>query len=120
MSLSIFNDSTMQGLEYSLNALSLRQQVLANNISNAQTPGYQAQDVNFEGQLTAILDGSATATPSETGQVVESADITTRVDGNSVGLESQMSKMTETNVLYDSLSQLTVDRLGILKTAITG
>jgi flagellar basal-body rod protein FlgB len=120
MSFDLFNDPTMQGMEYALNSLSLRQQVLSDNIANAQTPGYQAQDVSFEGQLANILDGGSAATPTATGDVIESPDLTTRQDGNSVGMESQMSKMTETNLQYDALSQLTADRLSILKTAITG
>lgn len=120
MSFQLFNDSTMQGLEYALNALSTRQEVIANNIGNAQTPGYQAQDVTFENQLANILNGQSSATPTDTGTVLEAPDITTRNDGNTVGMESQMAKMSETNIMYDALTQLTVDRLGILKTAITG
>ena len=57
MSFDLFNDSTMQGMEYALNSLSLRQDVLSNNVANAQTPGYQAQDVTFQNQLASILAG---------------------------------------------------------------
>lgn len=120
MSFDLFNDPTMQGMEYALNSLSLREQVLSNNIANAQTPGYEAQDVSFESQLGNILDGQDAAAPTDAGMVVQSPDMTTRQDGNSVGMESQMSKMSETDLLYNALSQLTSDRLSILKTAITG
>ena len=120
MSFQLFNDPTMQGLEFALNGLSLRQQVLASNISNAQTPGYQAQDVTFENQLAAVMNGEESVSPLDTGTVVDSPDITTSNDGNTVGIESQMSKMSETNVMYDALTQLATDRLGVLKTAITG
>lgn len=118
MSFDLFNDPTMQGMEYALNSLSLRQQVLANNIANAQTPGYQAQDVSFENQLSSIIDGQSSADPSATGEVVASPDLTTSNDGNTVGMESEMSKVSETNIMYNALSQLTSDRLSILKTAI--
>lgn len=120
MSVNLFNDSTMQGLEYALNALSMRQQVIASNISNAQTPGYQAQDVTFQNRLASIFDGQSSAAPMDTGAVVAAPDITTRIDGNTVGMEEQMAKMSETNIMYDALTQLTIDRLGILKTVITG
>ena len=120
MSNGIFNDPTMQGLQYALNSLSMRQQVLSNNVANAQTPGFMAQDVNFENHMAAILDGSANAGPLDTGQVTDSPDLTTRGVGNTVGMESQMSKISETNLMYDALTQLTADRLGILKTAISG
>ena len=121
MGFDLFNDPTQQGLQYALNSLSLRQQVLANNVANAQTPGYQAQDVDFQSQLGQILDGQQSATsPGATGDVVDAPDVTTRADGNSVGMESEMGKIGETNIMYDALTQLTADRMGILKTAITG
>ena len=121
MSFDLFNDPTMQGMEYALNSLSLRQQVLANNIANAQTPGYTAQDVSFQDQLARILDGGqSVVTPTETGSVVDSPDVSARSDGNTVGVESEMGKLSETSVLYDALTQLTADRLGIFKTAIGG
>src|SRR5579871_2795163 len=120
MSNGLFDDSTMQGLQFALNSLSLRQQVLANNVANAQTPGYIAQDVSFEDQLSSILDGGANAGATSTGQVRDSPDLGTSADGNTVSMESQMSKISETNLMYDALTQLTADRLSILKTAITG
>ena len=117
---SLFNDSTMQGLQFALNSLSQRQQVLSNNIANAQTPGYVAQDVSFESQLSSILSGAANDSADGQGIVVNAADLTTSQDGNRVDMNSQMSKVTETNLMYDALTQLTADRLGILNTAITG
>lgn len=120
-SFNLFNDPTTQGMEYALNSLSLRQSVLADNIANAQTPGYQAQDVSFQNQLSSILDGQQSGvSPTDTGDVVDSADITPRIDGNTVGMESEMGKISETNILYDALAQLTADRMGLIKTAITG
>ncbi|HVA90298.1 MAG TPA: flagellar basal body protein [Chloroflexota bacterium] len=118
MSFDLFNDATTQGLEYSLNNLSLRQQVLANNVANSQTPGFTAQDVNFEAQLGSIFNGQDSVTPDATGAVVDSPDLTSRIDGNSVSMESQMSKESQTNLLYNALTQLTTDRFAILKTAI--
>jgi flagellar basal-body rod protein FlgB len=119
MSNDLFNDTTMQGLQYALNSLSLRQQVLANNIANAQTPGYVSQDVSFEDKLGAILSGSDTsAAPNSTGTVIATPDMTTSPNGNTVSMESEMSKTSETGIMYDALTQLTADRMGILKTAI--
>ena len=117
---NLFSDPTMQGLQFALNSLSQRQQVLSNNIANAQTPGFVAQDVSFEDQLSSILGGGASGSANGQGTVVNAADLTSSQDGNRVDLESQMSKVTETNIMYDALAQLTADRLGILNTAITG
>jgi flagellar basal-body rod protein FlgB len=136
MSNPLFNDSTMQGLQYALNSLTQRQQVLGNNVANAQTPGFVAQDVSFEDQLASILNGTGTGmgTNANTGmdsntglsvsngqpRVINAPDLSSTPDGNTVSLESQMAKVSETNVMYDALTQLTADRMGILNTAITG
>jgi flagellar basal-body rod protein FlgB len=117
---SIFNDQTMQGLQYALNSLSMRQQVLSNNIANAQTPGFISQDVSFEDQLATILGGQTDAAPGTQGEVVAAPDMTTTRDGNTVSLENQMTKESQTNIMFDALAQLTSDRLGILRTAING
>ena len=37
-----------------------RQQVLASNIANADTPNYKARDIDFKATLQAALGGSAT------------------------------------------------------------
>ena len=121
MSFNVFNDQAMQGAEFALNSLSERQQVLANNIANAQTPGYKAQDVSFESQLSSIFNGASSVdNPNATGDITTSPDQTTSTDGNTVGMESQMSKVGETNLMFNTLTQLTADRLSILGNAISG
>ena len=42
-----------------LGARAYRSQVLASNIANADTPGYQARDVDFKAALTQALGGQA-------------------------------------------------------------
>ena len=119
MSFDLFNDATTQGLEYSLNSLSLRQQVLANNIANVQTPGFVAQDVSFEDRLAGIFNGQNAVSPDAMGGVVDSPDLSASTDGNTVSMESQMTKESQTSLLYNTLTQLTADRFGILKSAMS-
>jgi flagellar basal-body rod protein FlgB len=118
MSFDLFNDATTQGLEYSLNSLSLRQQVLANNVANVQTPGFVAQDVSFENQLAGIFNEQNSVSQDESGDVVDSPDLSAATDGNTVSMESQMTKEAQTSLLYNTLTQLTVDRFSILKSAM--
>ena len=42
-------------LDKAADAAWLRNEVIANNIANADTPGYKRQDVNFEAQLEKAL-----------------------------------------------------------------
>jgi flagellar basal-body rod protein FlgB len=49
--------------ELALNLRAQRQQVLASNIANADTPNYKARDINFADTLKNALDNKATAMP---------------------------------------------------------
>src|SRR4051794_37870740 len=44
-------DTTQIGLERALSGASLRQQAIAQNIANVNTPGYRRQDVDFQSAL---------------------------------------------------------------------
>ena len=50
-------DTTQIGLERALSGSSLRQQAIAQNIANVNTPGYRRQDVDFQSALAAAWDG---------------------------------------------------------------
>jgi hypothetical protein len=50
-------DSTTGLLSMALDAAVLRQQAIAQNIANANTPGYQRISVSFESRLAALADG---------------------------------------------------------------
>jgi flagellar basal-body rod protein FlgB len=48
-------------LNFALDAIQQRQQVIANNIANENTPGYQAQVVTFETSLADAVGNGGTA-----------------------------------------------------------
>ncbi len=93
-----------------------RQTLLTNNLANADTPGYQNQDVNFQSTLaSAIQNGqspsSVTFTPTTTGG---SSD----ADGNGVSAEQDSANLAENGLLYENLTAVASQREEILKTAI--
>ena len=53
-------------LHFAVDGLTQQQQAIANNLANAETPGFTATDVNFQSSLQAAMDssggGSATVT----------------------------------------------------------
>lgn len=49
--------------ELALNLRAQRQQLIASNIANADTPNYKARDINFADTLKNALDNKATAMP---------------------------------------------------------
>ena len=50
-------DSTQQLLEAAMRGSWQRETALTNNIANADTPGYQPQEVNFESALQSAISG---------------------------------------------------------------
>ena len=48
-------DSTIQGLDTTMNLRLVNQNVISSNIANADTPGYHSKKVEFEGALRQAL-----------------------------------------------------------------
>lgn len=53
--MDFLTDRTMNLTELAMDGLMARQKVIAANIANAETPGYQRKDVIFEDQLVKIM-----------------------------------------------------------------
>lgn len=108
-----------------------RQTVLAQNVANADTPGYTAQDVkppsfaellgqsaqrlpmlvSDPGHIVPVHDGGAfELEPQKTGERAP--------NGNSVALEDQMMKISDTANDYALTTSLYRDQLNMLKTAL--
>jgi flagellar basal-body rod protein FlgB len=126
-------------LKSRLGYLSDRQRVIAENVANADTPGYQARDVkpfSFHAQVQAAagLSGGASAPAgvmavtqpghmrpkSSPGafKVAKTPDSEETLDGNGVVLEDEMVKLTDTRMDYDAAVGLYQQSLGMLKMAI--
>jgi flagellar basal-body rod protein FlgB len=110
-----------------------RQEVLAQNIANADTPGYKARDVKafkFKEQLRRSggnLTMAATSSRHLRGQPKRATDFRveetrqpfeTSANGNSVVLEEQMAKMSENSVGYRLTTELYKKHLGMIRTAL--
>src|SRR5271168_5454995 len=58
-------DSTQQLLEAAMRGSWQRETALTNNVANADTPGYQPQEVNFESALQgAVANGTRSKGPT--------------------------------------------------------
>jgi flagellar basal-body rod protein FlgB len=111
-----FLDTTQLALEAAMSGSMERQTLLTNNLANADTPGYQPEDVDFQGQLqSAIQSGQSLSTlafqPATESQAVGS-------DGNGVDSNQTSAEIAENSLLYQSLAEVAAAREGILKTAM--
>lgn len=111
-------DTTQLALEAAMRGSMLRQTLLTNNLANADTPGYQREDVNFQGALAnAIQNGQSPANVAFTPTVQPGA---VSADGNGVDGEQDSADLAENGLLYENLTEIAASREGILKTAIDG
>lgn len=128
-------DKTTDALAASLNLRSLRQNITASNIANAETPGYKAKVVEFEDALARAIDMeglNAEMAPSKehfamgTGaisrtraDVYDNPDVNVTNDQNTVDMEKEMAALQENSILYKAALQLINKKLGSLRYAVT-
>jgi len=112
----------------------LRQELIASNIANAETPGYKAKKLDFEEALARALDVDdelkMNATDSKhfnvggggfnnlQPEVTEDANGIVSPDGNTVDRDQEMADMAENKIMYDASVQLLNKKIGLLKYAI--
>lgn len=114
-------DSSIVGIEKAMQGSLLRQQVLANNIANANTPGYQRSDVDFQSALAQAFS-SGTPSTSQLDQITFSPQLAAngamQVDGNTVDINTENADLSENTLDYQALESVMGTRMSILKTAI--
>ena len=108
-----------------LDASVLRQQAIASNVANAETPGYRRLDVSadFAEQLKARTQAGELAGDSDTlrpSLVQDPYARTVRPDGNSVDIENELLAMNKNSVEYEFLTDVVSGNIKQLKMAITG
>jgi flagellar basal-body rod protein FlgB len=122
----------IQGIEPSLNmriaqrsldACVLRQEALASNIANVETPGYKRMDVakDFADRLkTAVQRSGAKSALPAPRLAVDSQARALRADGNTIDLENELLQMNKNQVDHEYLTNLIGSNFKTLKMAITG
>ena len=105
-----------------------RQRVLAENVANADTPGYRARDLvppNFERTLQAASLALARTDAGHLGASAGGAQFETRdahyavrPRGNGVSHEDEMLKLAGNQMDYDAVTSLYTHSLTLIKTAL--
>lgn len=127
----LFGDRSWQEAKSSLDASTERQRVIASNIANAQTPGYQAREVAFEEFLqdagaTSKLRLAHTSAGHLSGAKPEVAKSVVRTrsggpDGsgaNDVSIERESTEMAENSLHFQALSQFLANKYRSIRDAI--
>ena len=122
-----------QMLRGRLTYLSDRQKVIAENVANADTPGYAPHELkpfSFQAQMqaqAASASGMATTQPghmlpphaksTRSARPVVAKDSETTLDGNSVVLEEEMLKMGQARMDYDAAISFYQKSLNLIRLA---
>lgn len=112
-----------------LNAAWLRNEVIADNIANAETPGFKRYFVEFESllqsnitnntQLKTTRDNHIKAGSEDVQPKVRQDNNTTlRMDGNNVDIEYEMNELAKNTIWYQYMVQKVSKEIGRLKIVI--
>jgi flagellar basal-body rod protein FlgB len=97
-------------LERYMNLLSARQNLVASNIANADTPGYRTQDIDFQSEFANAMGG-----PPRVQQI---GGLPVKNDGNDVNLDAQARLLSENALRFSVASNLMRSEIQNLHSAI--
>ena len=141
----LFQSTTIPVLQEVVSFAQARQAVLAGNIANIDTPGYQARDLSvedFQARLKQAIDdrdqpppaSGYPASPGETAgtmypwsaakpllaEVAKSSRSILRHDMGNVDMESQVSEMVKNHIQHNLALTILSDQFRQLQLAIRG
>jgi flagellar basal-body rod protein FlgB len=103
-------------------ALAIRSQrlsLLASNIANAATPGYQARDIDFD-RAMALVERGRSATGAAEEAVGYRIPAQASLDGNTVELATEQTLFAENALQYRSTLTFIEGRINTLRRALKG
>ncbi|MGI4797998.1 MAG: flagellar basal body rod protein FlgB [Janthinobacterium lividum] len=126
-------------LDFQAQALSLRserQRLIASNIANADTPGYQARDFKFSDALNAATGNTSpaatvvttaaghiptTAFAASTGaNLLYASPSQTNMDSNTVDMDRERATFADNSIRYEATLRFINGNVRSLMSAITG
>lgn len=130
----MINDVTYQLGKQVLDATNLRQQTIAHNIANVNTPGYKSKQVVFESELKKYMVNGVNLTAtfnqhygiqrngiSIQPQIVESSRTSQmNLDENNVDIDLEMANMAANQIQYNTLVRQVSDRISNYHYVIRG
>jgi len=124
----------MDILQKGLSASWSRNAAIRNNIANVETPGFKASDVEFETLLAQSMQGSGfrgakthpkhidigpRGLPAFEARLVKRDDLSMRMDGNNVDIESENVKLAQNSLYYNTLMEKLNSEIRRLRAAIS-
>lgn len=127
-------DRTLRLLERTLDMRGARQQVIASNVANEETPHFRAKDMQFQEALAAAHGGRPPVTLVAThgrhigiggdamsrvaGKINEMPAPDVPLDANTVNLEFEMAKLSDNAMHYNTAASIVAKKFQSLISAI--
>ena len=106
----------------------VRNEVLTNNIANVDTPNYKRKDIVFEDYLARELEGSGSldrkvasarlSSLNATGYT-DRFDLSYRLDGNNVDIDTENAVLAENQIRYYTLLDTMTQEFSRIRTALS-
>ena len=101
-----------------LSAERMRMDVTAENLANAETPGFQRSDVDFHSALSAAMRTAEPSRIESTSFSPQTDSQTLRADGNGVDIDTESAAMAKNGLEYEALVSVAKARIGIIQSAM--
>lgn len=126
-------DNALSFQQQALGLRAQRQQILAGNIANADTPYYQARDFDFSTALKEAMAGRssgalvlATTAPAHlpgtadagTARLLYRKPVQASADGNTVDMDIERSQFSENAVQYEASLSFITAQIKLLTAAV--
>ncbi len=115
-------------LQKSANASWYRNDILANNIANVDTPNFKRKDVQFETYLMTSLSGGDSLDANianvdldelQPTTYVDQSNLSYRLDGNNVDINTESTELAKNQLRYYTLLDSMTQEFSRLKTAMS-
>jgi len=121
---------TFHVLEKAISIAQQRNALITSNISNLDTPGYKSKDINFKSELDRALETNHKTDLARTDprhismqmngdQMIEPYEEQGEWNGyNWANIDSEMTKLTENNLIYRTAVEALLRKMNLLKEVI--
>lgn len=126
--MKILGDTIVDVLHQAAQLRMRRTELLAGNLANVDTPGYQPVDIDFARELRLRLGGSQlrrtdarhlpAPEPRPAPEVRVDAQVQPGLDGNTVSLERQLAKLGGNRLQYEATMAALRKKLAMLRYAV--
>jgi len=127
--LSLFS-TTFQTIENGISYASQKQQTIAQNIANVDTPNYKSKTVTSTSEFRDLLHNELEAYQTDSKHIpffdssqrviTQQGSTSYQANGNNVDMDKEMADMAENQIYYEALVDRLNGKFNSLQTVIRG